>query len=75
MRIRKRDRLAPIAVMRGDTIQLTYEEDGQKHILVRDTVDRDMIVDEAMTFDLDQQERDELGVDDAIGGLFAKRKN
>lgn len=75
MRIRKRERIAPINMMAGDSIALTYEEeDGQKRVLVHDTVDRSMVVDEAIVFDLEEHERDELGVDDAIGGLFARRR-
>lgn len=78
MRIRQRKSLdTPIHLAPGDSIQLSYRERGvfrdRTTVVARDTVDRPIDVDEAIVFDLEQHELDELGLKDAIGGLFGSR--
>lgn len=72
IRVRKREKLAPIVLCPGDMIVVTHtDEDGTKRELVRDTFDRSLVVNEAVIFDVSE----ELGFEDGIGGAVGKAKD
>ena len=68
MKIRKIERLiTPLQVFPSDIIQLTYvDKRGYKHPLLDTTVDRAMVIDEAVIFDIEPS--DFPGAVTGIGG-------
>ena len=73
MKIRERQSFAPISLIPGDTIRVTYKDEwGRELRLVEDTVGRTMTVNEAVIFTLDEDELDGLGWEDSIGGMVGR---
>lgn len=71
MRIRKREKIAPITLMPYDTLSVTWKNEEGETELVKEFAGRHIVVDEAVIFDL---EPGELGYEDGIGGFVAKRE-
>jgi fructose-1,6-bisphosphatase len=67
----RNNNMAPIYMAAGDSIVLSYtDERGVKREVLRKTVGRAMIVDDAVVFDLDKKELKKMGWKDGIGGAF-----
>lgn len=75
MKVLLRNKMSPVHLIPCDTLSLTYTDPhGVKTEVCRKTVDRHMVVDEGIIFELDEKELKTLGLKDAIGGLFGKSK-
>jgi hypothetical protein len=73
MRILKRDKIPPIILLPGDSIELKYDNGVENKVVASETVTRFMEIDEAMIFEADDALKAELRISDGIGGIFAKR--
>jgi len=71
VKIRQRESFAPIHLASGDTIKLTYTDEKGKRVLAQDTVDRAMMFNEGVIFDVDKW--DGLGWEEGIGGAVGRR--
>ena len=70
MKIRKREKVAPIYVREDDSIVLEYkDEEGNVTEVLEEKIGREMIITEAVIFDV---EKGDFGdnVKDGIGGAF-----
>ena len=70
MKIRKREKIAPIHISKDNIISLEYiDDDGVITEVLEERVGRDMIITEAVIFDV---EKGDFGDDvkDGIGGAF-----
>lgn len=77
MRIRTREKIRPISVERGDTIELRYEEKIEGVVVFQETalkeeIGRLMTLNEAVIFDV--EDGDFEGAQDGIGGAFLSCK-
>ena len=70
MRTRKREKIQPIHVRENDTISLEYtDDDGVTTEVLEERVGRDMIITEAVIFDVEPGDFGD-DVKDGIGGAF-----
>jgi len=62
----------PIYVCPGDTVQLTYKDPfGRSHVLAHKAVNEHHKFDTGIVFSLHDDELEDLGLTDALGGMFA----
>ena len=81
MKIRKREKMPPIYLAPGDTIELSYKEsaiypDGEVEVeekkVLESAIGRELTLNEAVIFDV--EEGDFEGAEDGIGGAFLSSK-
>lgn len=74
MNIRRQQDIAPINLMPGDSITLSYEEEGQerRELLTEPFFDR-RVIDRVAVVDLEGDELTALGMAQGIAGVFGKR--
>ncbi len=76
MKIRKREKVAPIHLAPGDILSVTWKDETGETVLVEDTIASGgfLVIDEALLVDLEQHECDALGLEKAIAGIAGKSK-
>ena len=75
MKIRKKEKIAPIHLNPEDRIELFYQEPGQqeRQVLAKDKIGREITINEAIIFDVEKGDFTE-DVVNGIGGAFVSTK-
>ena len=72
MKVLKREKIKPIYVYPGDTLQMEYiPEDGEKQILLTHNITEEIVYDTAIIIEL---ENGEFGLTHGLGGIFGKQE-
>ncbi len=67
----KREKIAPIYLEAGDTIELRHKNSrGVEETVMREDIGKTMVVDEAGVFTFE----DEFDMEEGVGGVFGKAK-
>ena len=74
IRIRKMEKIKTIHVEPDDMITLTYfDENGQKHIVLEDKINKTITVNKAVVFDVEKGDFGEK-IKQGIGGAFLEEE-